>query len=328
MNIFETSRGIGNNIARGTQQAQDRTAIDDILQQASQTGNPQDIDLAINQILSRVSPERQQMAIGVLANKKQEILGNQEIRKAENLISQDRARKERAYHEQGFPTNFGELDSDTRKSILEKQNPKKEKTPEGTAAKQINTARGKKYVAAEESLEKSGDYLRSLERLDKLADNLSGITGSIKAYSGFSEDAAELNAAGTTVIEPIIKLFNPTGALSDTKIKRIQEYHSPKATDSTAKIKGKINAIKIFAEAARDRSKKFLELMDNYDYNPPKEALEEYRKQSEAILDLFDKPVEEQNFNKKILKVVGPDGQEYEMDEDMKDQLPQGYKII
>jgi len=71
---FEIGRTISNKLGSTISGPRDRSAIDEILEQAFQTGNPQDVDMAMGQILSRVSPERQAPAMRILENKKNEIM--------------------------------------------------------------------------------------------------------------------------------------------------------------------------------------------------------------------------------------------------------------
>jgi len=66
--VFETARGIGNNIAAGMRKGKDESAIEQILSNAMQTGNPEDIQKAYLDIVTKVSPERRPDAIQVLGN--------------------------------------------------------------------------------------------------------------------------------------------------------------------------------------------------------------------------------------------------------------------
>ncbi len=70
---FEIGQAIGSNIGQVQQRQTDLTAIDQILAQAGQSGDQQVMDTAMNQILSRVSPQRQQSALQVLQERKNRI---------------------------------------------------------------------------------------------------------------------------------------------------------------------------------------------------------------------------------------------------------------
>ena len=79
MNPFEVGRATANAIGKGFQGAQDRTAIDEILETVAQTGDENLVDNAIGQIIQRVSPERQSQAMAVLQAKKNKILQNKQL---------------------------------------------------------------------------------------------------------------------------------------------------------------------------------------------------------------------------------------------------------
>ncbi len=84
---FELGRSIGGNVSSGINAGIERNAIDDILEQANASGNPEDINNAMTQILQRVSPERQQAALQILQMKQQQI---------------SQQRQAQAYQEQGL----------------------------------------------------------------------------------------------------------------------------------------------------------------------------------------------------------------------------------
>jgi hypothetical protein len=112
---YQTALAVGNNIAAGVRNYQDRTAIDEILEKASSTGNPEDVDYAMTQILSRVSPEKQQMALAILQKKKSEV-------EAKN----EKQRIKSAYELRGIPAEVADLPPEAQKDYF-KQRAEKEK---------------------------------------------------------------------------------------------------------------------------------------------------------------------------------------------------------
>jgi hypothetical protein len=75
---FQIAQGTGRQFAKAFQSQSDRSAIDEILSNAIQSGDSANIDSAMGQILSRVSPEKQPMAMQILQSKKNEILSEQQ----------------------------------------------------------------------------------------------------------------------------------------------------------------------------------------------------------------------------------------------------------
>lgn len=71
---FEVGRGIGENVSKGFQGYQDTNAIDQILGQAYQSQDPNAVPNAMQAIMSRVSPEKQQQAMQILQSKHQQMV--------------------------------------------------------------------------------------------------------------------------------------------------------------------------------------------------------------------------------------------------------------
>lgn len=119
---YQAALSTANNIAAGFKGYQDRTAIDEILEQAHATGKPEDVDFAMTQILSRVSPEKQQMALAILQKKKADI---------QSKIEKDKISS--AYEAQGIPKWVADLDSEAQKDYF-KQRAEQEKKKDKTKA--------------------------------------------------------------------------------------------------------------------------------------------------------------------------------------------------
>jgi len=66
---FELGRSIGGNVAGGIQEGQELGAIDTILQQAAQSNDPNAVNNAMSQIISKVSPQNQGAALQFLQSK-------------------------------------------------------------------------------------------------------------------------------------------------------------------------------------------------------------------------------------------------------------------
>jgi len=69
---------IGSNLAGGATAFNDTRAIDQILSQVSESGNPQDMTNAMQSILAKVSPGQQQQAMQVLQNRQQAMILNKQ----------------------------------------------------------------------------------------------------------------------------------------------------------------------------------------------------------------------------------------------------------
>jgi len=84
---FEIARETAGNFSNAFTRVKDESAIENILSNAMQSGNPQEIQNSIGKILSQVSPERQEAAINYLQSAYKNIEANQEkTRKRNSLI--------------------------------------------------------------------------------------------------------------------------------------------------------------------------------------------------------------------------------------------------
>jgi len=80
---FQIGHQIGTNFGNAFERVQDENAIDSILSEAINSGDPEVLQNSIGKILSQVSPERQPMAIKFLENRLGNIQKNQMERKLE-----------------------------------------------------------------------------------------------------------------------------------------------------------------------------------------------------------------------------------------------------
>ncbi len=143
----------------------------------------------------------------------------------------------------------------------------------------------KRYTEAEKDLIEADRTLGDLERIDELTEKLEGPLGFFKALNPFNEDASELNSLGYTAIKPIIKIFNPSGPLAQKKLEQILTRFGINATDSSAKIKGKVNTLRRFATAAKEISEKRIALIKEFNGNPPLGAMSEIDKIGQNLID-------------------------------------------
>lgn len=174
----------------------------------------------------------------------------------------------------------GNIDLNAIKTLTK---PKATKTDDFT--KGLTKERVKQYVEAEKSLVQSQRNLNDLNKLGKLNSELSGPLGYFNALNPFDAKSAELAALGFGVIEPIVKIFNPSGPIATQKLKQLQEIYAINRLDSSAKIKGKIAALKRYANYAKEFSEKRIKLFKDYNGNPPIGEVVTLDLEGEAITD-------------------------------------------
>lgn len=137
-NAFDLSRGVGEQIGRGLnayrgnqQRQRDASAIETILEDASKSGNPQDMNRAFTQILSSVSQEQQPFALQLLQQTQQRL-------ESKRGIQQQQA----ADVALGFPAGFGQASQEAQKGYNKRLEVKaeKESKPPLTLNESLNQA--------------------------------------------------------------------------------------------------------------------------------------------------------------------------------------------
>lgn len=144
------------------------------------------------------------------------------------------------------------------------------------------------YEKLQTEIPKLQGQLKTINNLRDLSrKELTGLKGYGKALLG-SESASQFDAQGLTLIEPIIKIFNPVGAIPIAKIELVKQKFAPKATDTQRTIEGKLNAIESFTKQALSRAQERMKIIQDYEGNPPPALLNEFDKQSEGLIDVMD----------------------------------------
>lgn len=71
---FELGQKVSSNISGAFEEQRDRSSIDQILETAFASGGEDALNTAMRNIVSRVSPDRQQVALGILQNKQKDMM--------------------------------------------------------------------------------------------------------------------------------------------------------------------------------------------------------------------------------------------------------------
>lgn len=151
--------------------------------------------------------------------------------------------------------------------------------------KTLQKEEAKKLIKLEDDIPKAKDSLANLDRIESLmTNNLSGIKGYAKAALN-TEAAAEVSSLGLTAIEPILKLFNPVGAIPTQKIKLIQSQFQISPSDRLDTAKGKINALRRMGKQGVARAEARVKLIRESNGKPPEDALQKFDQESESLID-------------------------------------------
>lgn len=107
---FEMGRAIGGNVSGGISEGLENNRIDQILQQAQASGDPAQVQNIMNQIITRVSPEKRPVVAEALQNRHQQLVKGMQKQQAAAY-----------YQSQGLDPNIAGLDPGLQKEILKRQ---------------------------------------------------------------------------------------------------------------------------------------------------------------------------------------------------------------
>lgn len=172
------------------------------------------------------------------------------------------------------------IDIDTAQSLLKEQ--VKSKSGEDKKTKDKNAEDYVKLVRDE--IPELETTLEDIAYARKLSDEMSvfGIAGSPFNLSGKGK---ELEGVSFTLMKPIVKMFNPSGPIAQQKLKMIQDKYVVYGSDAPWTKKAKLDALERFAKQALNRAQKKVEMIREYDGNPPKAVEEQFDRESDTLSD-------------------------------------------
>lgn len=125
-----------------------------------------------------------------------------------------------------------------------------------------------------------------IKELRRVADDLSGVTGMGHALAG-TGGSKYFEDIGLRNLDKVIKIFNPAGALAVSKFNQLKDAFLPKAREFRSTQEDKIKGLERLADQAYDRALTWSRLMEETDFNPSVDQLQQFKKESEGIIDLL-----------------------------------------
>ena len=174
----------------------------------------------------------------------------------------------------------GDLSTDAVKQLTKPAKTSATEFDKGIAKENV-----KIYTEAQKDLTEADRSLGDLARIDELREKLAGPFGYVKAFNPFNQDAAEINALGFGAIKPIVKIFNPSGPIAQKKLEQLEKKYGIGASDSSATIKGKTAALRRYATEAKKLAQKKIEIMTEYNGNPPLGVLSKVDEAGQQLLN-------------------------------------------
>ena len=148
----------------------------------------------------------------------------------------------------------------------------------------VQNKNAEEYINLTKEIPKIESTLGDIAYARQLSDDL-GVKGVVTGALGISGKAKELENVSFTLMEPIIKMFNPSGPIAQQKLKMIQDKYAIKATDAPWTKKAKLDSLERFAKQALNRANQKLAMIKKYHGNPPETVLDQFDKESDTLSD-------------------------------------------
>lgn len=267
---------------------------------------------------------------------------------------------ESIYGARGVPfeqkKNFGDLFSQSKKNkqaaLKEQQTREFEREKYETSKKQKereldikeDAARNKRVPKSEyektkerEMAKAEAEIMKEIPKIDSALRMADQVAALIEETTGFGSlnlsKQSELSVRAAALLEPMIKIYNPTGQVSQIKLKWINDKFGINATDTRWTQRGKLVGIRSLLTEQRKRLDERQQLIQDWNGNPPMEKLRQFDDESEKIYDAItgwdERSAESGIFNEATMKIQeqlkdapkdkvikGPEGRRYKWMED------------
>jgi hypothetical protein len=212
------------------------------------------------------------------------------------------------------------ISQNAAESLLKDQLKPKDEAKLTPFQKKVQEKNADEYINLSKEIPKIESTLGDIAYARKLSDEL-GVSGAVLGAAGLSGKAKELEGVSFTLMEPIVKIFNPSGPIAQQKLKMIQDKYVIKASDAPWTKKAKLDALERFAKQALNRAQQKMALIKQYEGNPPEDVIDKFDKESDTLsdamidYDLVGEEVKEEGMPSptdfKGKTVTSPDGKKY-----------------
>lgn len=152
--------------------------------------------------------------------------------------------------------------------------------------KKLQTKAADSYIKIVEEIPALQDTLKNLEHVRELSNKL-GFPGAA-AFTIGSKAGTQLESEAFALLQPIIKIFNPSGPIAQKKLEQLSNLYKIKQTDFPWQREGKLNALERFAKQALARAqdkKKLYEEIDRNGGSITEELQEKINREDESLID-------------------------------------------
>lgn len=260
----------------------ERTDIADIVNQLPEDATEEDVIKAVFGS-GKLSPERAKTVSDVIAGAKrrktdvdierEKIAATKSTKEAEKTAKADRLAFEK--EREAAREERAKLDRESRERAAKARGNKQSEFD-----KTLSKEYAKQYAQIQEQLPKYKAAQQDLAYLSDLSDKISGIGGYAKLGT-----RSEFDAIAASTIEPMIKMYNPTGAVAARKLEWINKTFKPSSLDTGYTTRGKIAGLQRIFNTQQNKLMERQQLIEAFNGNPPRGTLEAFDREAEQEYD-------------------------------------------
>lgn len=167
--------------------------------------------------------------------------------------------------------------------------------------KKVQEKNADEYINLSKEIPKLQDSVGTIAEARKLSKELTGL-GMLSAKAGFTtQTGKQLEGLTFPLIEPILKILAPSGAIAKEKLLRTEAKYAILASDPAYLREAKLNALEYYAKQSLNRAQMKMDLIKKYEGNPPDNVVEKFDRESDTISDaMLDFPLTGQEYKGEV----------------------------
>lgn len=122
----------------------------------------------------------------------------------------------------------------------------------------------KDYVELTKDIPKMRAHLANIEEVKRLSNSM----GNAQAFANnfmYTPKGAELKSKSIALIQPLLKVLNPTGQIAVSKLHFVNDLTALQPNDTVAVREAKIKALEMYGNQALARAEEYMKFIDDFD---------------------------------------------------------------
>lgn len=173
-------------------------------------------------------------------------------------------------------------------------------------SKKLKSDAAKEYTELNKEIPNLESTISEIDYTKKMSDDLSWFSYA-SGLAGLSGKSKELQNLSFVLMEPIVKIFNPSGPIAQQKLKLIQDKYTITPGDLPQIRAAKLESLYRLAKHSLIVAKKRAELIRKYEGNIPSEELISTERKSDRMMDsMINQDLSSiKELDSSVLKILG-----------------------